>query len=91
MDRILLIIVLIAALPTMVFAGQGTIRETASQIIVEYEGDANEVIAANCIKEREEKMREQEERHKADEAGRIQKMAENNAKRREQRRARGKD
>ncbi|MDR3579944.1 MAG: hypothetical protein P4L44_08290 [Oryzomonas sp.] len=91
MNRISLIIVLIVVLPNMVFAGHGTIRETASQIIVEYEGDTNEVNAANIIKEREKKLMEQEEQHKANEAARIQKLVDEKTKEKSQRKARGKD
>ena len=91
MDRNLLIIVLIATLPSMAFAGHGTIHETESQIVVEYEGDTNEVNAANIIKAKEETLREQEEQHNADEAARIQIMAENSAKRKQESRAKGED
>ena len=74
-------------LPNMVYAGHGTIRETDSQIIVEYEGDVNEVIAANIIKEKEETLKVQEERVKAIEVERMKNLAEKHAKLTEKRRA----
>ena len=87
MRIILRIILLLAVLPNMVYAGQAVIRETDSQIIVEYEGDANEVVAANIIKDKEEKLKEQEEKVKAKEVERIKNFAENHAKLTEKRRA----
>jgi hypothetical protein len=72
----------------MVYAGHGTIREIDSQFIVEFEGDVNEVIAANIIKEQEEKLKEQEEKDKAIEAERIKTLSDNHAKLVEKRRAR---
>ena len=91
MIRISLIILLLAVLPTMAYAGHGTIRETDSQFIVEYEGDADEVITANIVKDKEEKLQEQEEKAKAKEAERLRKFAENSARRREERRAKNID
>ena len=87
MNRILRIILLLAFLPNMVYAGHGTIRETDSQIIVEYEGDVDEVIAANIIKDKEDKLTEQEEKDKAKEVERIKKLSENHANLVEKRRA----
>jgi hypothetical protein len=82
------IILLLAVLPNMVFAaGHGSIRETDSQFIVEYEGNANEVIAANIIKVEEEKLKVQEEIVKAKEVERINILSENHAKLAEKRRA----
>ena len=82
----------------MVYAGHGTIRETDSQIIVEYEGDVNEVIAANIVKDKEEKLKvkeeklkEQEEKVKAKEVERVKVFAENKAKLTEKRRAKYND
>jgi hypothetical protein len=87
MRIISLIILLIAVLPSMIYAGHGVIRETDSQIIVEYEGDVNEVIAANIIKDKEDTLKEQEEKEKAKEVERIKISSENRAKQLEQRRA----
>lgn len=87
MNRISSIILLLAVLPNMVYAEHGTIRETDSQIIVEYEGDANEVIAANIIKNKEEQLKEQEEKDKAKEVERIKNLSANHAKLVEKRRA----
>jgi hypothetical protein len=86
-NRILRIIFLLAVLPNMAYAGYGTIRETDSQIIVEYTGDVNEVIAANIIKDKEEKLQEQEEKVKTKEVARIINLSENHAKLTEKRRA----
>ena len=91
MNTILRIILLLAVLPNTVYAGHGTIRETDSQIIVEYEGDADEVIAANIIKAKEEKLKEQEEKEKEQEAERIKKLSGNHAKQVEERRAKYKE
>jgi hypothetical protein len=87
MSRISHIILLLAVLPNTVYAGHGTIRETDSQIIVEYEGDVDEVKAANVIEEQEEKLKEQEEKEKAKEVERIRNSSANRAKQLEQRRA----
>lgn len=87
MNRISRMILLLAVLPSMAYAGNGTIRETDSQFIVEYEGDVNEVIAANIIKDKEEKVKELEEKAKAKEVERINNMAANHAKLTEKRRA----
>jgi hypothetical protein len=87
MNRISRIILLLAVLPNMAYAGHGTIRETDAQIVVEYEGDVDEVIAANVIKEKEEKLMEQEEKDKAKEVERIKNLSANRAKQLEQRRA----
>ena len=71
----------------MAYAGHGTIRETDSQFIVEYEGDADEVINANIVKDKEEKLQEQEAKVKAKEVERIQKFKENSVKHKEERRS----
>jgi hypothetical protein len=91
MNRISLIILLLALLPNMAYAGHGTIRETDSQIIVEYYGDDNEVIAANIIKDKDEKLKVQEENHKTNEVERIKVLSENHAKQVEKRRAKYKE
>lgn len=98
MNKMICFILLLAVLPHPAFAGHGTIRETDSQIIVEYEGDANEVIAANIIKAKEdqlkkqaEQLKEQKEKEKSKEVARIKKMAENHARQMEMRRKRNKD
>lgn len=91
MERISLVILLLVVLPAMAFAGHGTIRETTDQIIVEYDGDTNEVIAYNTIKEREDKLKEQEEKHKADEAVRLQKFIDDQRKEKAERRTRRKE
>lgn len=91
MRIISLIILLLALLPCMAYAGHGTIRETDSQIIIEYEGDANEVTAANIAKVRDERLKEQEEQDKAKEVERFNKFSEDNAKLREERRAKYKE
>jgi hypothetical protein len=46
---------LLALLPLPAHAGHGTIRETDTAIIIEYEGDANDVKAAKVQEEIEEK------------------------------------
>ncbi len=96
--RILNIILVLAVLPHMAHAGHGTIRETDTQIIVEYEGDADEVIAAKSTKEKEEKLKEQEqkikeqeEKFKEQEVERIKKLSENHVKEIEKRRAKYKE
>jgi hypothetical protein len=68
------------------YAGHETIRETDSQIIVEYEGDVNEVIAATIVKEKEETLKVQEERVKAIEVERMKNLVEKHAKLTEKRR-----
>ena len=87
MNRIPLIVSLLVVLPNVVYAGHGTILETDSQFIVEYEGDSNEVIAANIVKEKEEKLQAQIEQVKAKEVERIQKFTESAIKHKEERRA----
>ena len=91
MNRTSLIVLLLSVLPHTAHAGHGTINETNSQFVVEYEGDADEVKAANIIKAKEEKLQEQEEKAKAKEAERLRKFAENSARRREERRAKNID
>lgn len=87
MDRISLIVLLFAVLPHMAYAGQGTIRETDSQFIVEYEGDANETIAEIITRDKEEKLKEQQEAVKAKEVERVNMFAGNHAKLKEERRS----
>ena len=87
MNRTSLIILLLAVLPNFVYAGQGTIRETDSQIIVEYEGDANEVAAGNIVREKEEKLKELEDSIREKEVERVKIFTENSIKLKEERRA----
>ena len=81
------LILLVAVVPNLVHAGEVAIHETDSQIIVEYQGDPNEVIAAAIVKEKEEVLKAQQEKVEALEAERIQKFTENHAKQAEKRRA----
>ena len=82
------IILLLAVIPAMAYAGDGTIHETESQIIVEYSGDASEVAAANLANEKEERLKEQEAKIKEKESERVKTLAENHVKKKEQRRDR---
>ena len=93
-----IILLLAVLLPNMVFAGHGAISETDTQIIVEYEGDTNEVIAANLTKAKEEisqeqegKLKVQEDIYKAKEVERIRTLSENHARQAEKRRAKYND
>lgn len=61
MIRRICLAALIAVLPHPVHAGHGTIRETDTQIIIEYTGDDYEVKAGKMEKEQEEKKKEAEE------------------------------
>lgn len=91
MNRVSLIIILLTVVPAMAYAGHGTIREDDSHCIVEYEGDVDEVIAANILKDKEEKLKLREEEAKAKEAERIRTLARNHAEQTEKRRARFKE
>ena len=90
MRIVLPIILLLAFLPNMVYAGQATIRENDSQIVVEYEGDANEAALAKIVKERDEELKTQEERENAIELEKKRISSENRLKLLEQRRAKDK-
>ena len=85
------LVLLVAALPNLVHAGQGTISETDSQIIVEYQGNANDVAAATIEKAKEDKLKAEEERMNAKEAERIRILTENHLKQAEKRRAKYND
>jgi hypothetical protein len=87
MNRTWLVVWLLLSLPHMVYAGHGSISETSSQVIVVYEGDADEVLAAKIVKEKEQKALEQEVKATAQEVERLNNFTENSARRREERRA----
>ena len=87
MNRISLVVLLVSALPHMAYAGHGTINETNSQFTVIYEGDADEVIAAKIVKEKEQMALEQEVKNNAKEVERLKNFSESSARRREERRA----
>jgi len=79
MNKIIHAVLLLAVLPTMVYAGEGTIRETDKQIVIEYSGENDkDVIDAKIVRAQEEKKQE-----KKDEMIRI--LAENEALLREKR------
>lgn len=58
------ITVLIFLMPLSLYAGHGTIRETDTEIFVEYYGDDNEIQAARIVKEEENKQKEAELRER---------------------------
>jgi hypothetical protein len=65
--RIIKLILLQAVLTFPAYAGHGTIRETDSQIIIEYSGGEEDVKAARAHDAELEKQRQDEESKKAEE------------------------
>ncbi len=88
MKAMMFIILLLVVSPKAAHAGHGTMYETDTQIVVEYEGDAEEIKAGNIAKVKEEKLKEQEEKVKAQEADRVTSFTEDHRRLKEERRAR---